>query len=241
MDTCFVFLFIIVIIASFSSNTTAEIYEPLDSVMLHYNVSITNMGLSRLKVHCTSSFSKYDDLGSHILNSEDEYEFSFDVHEDERVTYSCDFQRHRKYKHIHVYNRNLQHQCGNGSVNTCDWMMVILTGQNPVFDNSFYIYDTSQNPQKYVRFCQQSFLRLTQKRELCILIVIANNSHININAAQSEWDMLQEGETLIRITTSTSDFDNILGGDKYNKSNIKNKYEQKYFLQVLKQKYYQHP
>ncbi|KAI3791471.1 hypothetical protein L2E82_05241 [Cichorium intybus] len=39
-----------------------------------------------------------------------------------------------------------------------------------------------------------------------------STSHTIVKGAQSAWDMLQEEETLVRITTSSLDFDNILGG-----------------------------
>ena len=37
-------------------------------------------------------------------------------------------------------------------------------------------------------------------------------SIIMVVGAQSAWDMLQEEETLVRITTACADLDNILGG-----------------------------
>ncbi|KAI3753163.1 hypothetical protein L2E82_25209 [Cichorium intybus] len=39
-----------------------------------------------------------------------------------------------------------------------------------------------------------------------------STSHTIVKGAQSAWDMLQEEETLVLITTSSLDFDNILGG-----------------------------
>lgn len=45
--------------------------------------------------------------------------------------------------------------------------------------------------------------------QLCRLF---NNFVTIVTGAQSAWDMLQEEETIVHITTSCADLDNILGG-----------------------------
>ncbi|KAL4562810.1 hypothetical protein LXL04_026841 [Taraxacum kok-saghyz] len=62
-------------------------------------------------------------------------------------------------------------------------------------------------------------LKISESEALEILNTISDsNSETTstscsiVKGAQSAWDMLQEEETLVRITTSSSDFDNILGG-----------------------------
>nr|GEU94936.1 DNA repair protein RAD51 homolog 3 [Tanacetum cinerariifolium] len=63
-------------------------------------------------------------------------------------------------------------------------------------------------------------LKISETEALEILKSVSNgsalestsSSHTIVNGAQSAWDMLQEEEVLVRITTSCADLDNILGG-----------------------------
>ncbi|KAL7592014.1 hypothetical protein Lser_V15G31776 [Lactuca serriola] len=63
-------------------------------------------------------------------------------------------------------------------------------------------------------------LKISEAEALEILKTVSDGSRSEststsctiVKGAQSAWDMLQEEETLVRITTSSSDFDNILGG-----------------------------
>ncbi|KAI3800455.1 hypothetical protein L1987_28546 [Smallanthus sonchifolius] len=63
-------------------------------------------------------------------------------------------------------------------------------------------------------------LKIPQTEALEILKSVSNgsklestsSSHTIVNGAQSAWEMLQEEETLVHITTSCADLDNILGG-----------------------------
>ncbi|PWA88217.1 RAS associated with diabetes protein 51C [Artemisia annua] len=63
-------------------------------------------------------------------------------------------------------------------------------------------------------------LKISETEALEILKSVSNgsmleatsSSHTIVNGAQSAWDMLQEEEVLVRITTSCADLDHILGG-----------------------------
>lgn len=127
-----VFFFLIVIIILYSSGISTSDIQPITQ---HYNVSINDVGLWALKLH---GHSRYVDLGSHTLNPGEEYIFSLDLDNGEDTIYSCDFHWNARDKSIDIYDKSL----GDYLNNTCEWI---------ILSDGFYVFDISQNPQKFIK------------------------------------------------------------------------------------------
>ncbi|PWA89077.1 hypothetical protein CTI12_AA115360 [Artemisia annua] len=140
MKTLFVFLYAIVIIVPSSSSIRPDVnfHNPI-ATHKHYNISIKDAGLWALGFSCYSG-KKY--ITSHLINPGNESVIEFHANKNDATTVSCDFYWSKKDMNIHVYDKSLKKQCGDGLVNTCNWI---------VTSDAFYLFDVSQQPSKFVR------------------------------------------------------------------------------------------